>query len=106
MTDMKAKDMTWPFDADKWAKFITRCQINFDLGCHEVTCREDMEYLYSQALAADAELKRLRDLLNMDYRDLVDQSFDIGGWNKLTAEEQWAVRNTFIELRRRAGKEG
>lgn len=49
------------------------------------------------------DAKRLREALMMDHRDLVDKSFDIGGWNKLTAEEQWAVRTTFVELRRISG---
>jgi hypothetical protein len=61
-----------------------------------------IQWASAELTALREENRRMKKAINMDYRDLVDESFDIGGWNKLTAEEQWAVRNTFIELRRRS----
>jgi hypothetical protein len=51
------------------------------------------------------EIDRLREVLATDHIALVNESFDIGGWETLSPNEKSMVRITLVELRRRA-KEG
>ena len=100
---MNAKDMSWPFDADRWAKFIARCQTNFDLGCHPIICGEDVEYFISQALAADAELTRLREAVEWALSHGTLHVYKSSSQGQTSA--QW-VEDISVELRRRMEGKG